>query len=116
MRMMKPEIIEDYIEKVYGYAVNHTYTRDEADELSQEILLTVIRELSKLRDDSKFEPWLWGIANNVAKSFCRSMGKNKATYSYDVLENVPYEESDEDESEELYDFLRTKIASMNSCK
>ncbi len=111
--MMKPEIIEDYIEKVYGYAVNRTYTRDEADELSQEILLTVIRELPKLRDDSKFEPWLWGIANNVAKSFRRFKGKNRATYSYDVLENIPYEESDEGETEEIYDFLRTKIAMLS---
>ena len=110
--MMKPEIIEDYIEKVYGYAVNHTYTREEADELSQEILLTVIRELPKLRDSSKFEPWLWGIANNIAKYFRRSMSKNRATYSYDVLENVPYEESDE-ENEDAYDFLRTKIAMLS---
>ena len=110
---MKTEIIEDYIEKVYGYAVNQTYTRDEADELSQEILLTVIRELPKLRDDSKFEPWLWGIANNVAKSFRRSMGKNRATYFYDVLENAPYEEPDDDEAEETYDFLRAKIAMLS---
>ena len=87
---MKPVIIEDYIEKIYGYAVNHTYTHDEADEMSQEILLMVLRNLPKLRVDSKFEPWLWGVANNVAKSFRRSMGKNRATYSYDVLENVPF--------------------------
>ena len=48
--MMKPEIIENYIEKVYGYAINHTYSRDEADELSQEILFTAIRELPKLTE------------------------------------------------------------------
>lgn len=113
VRMMKPEIIEDYIEKVYGYAVNHTYTRDEADELSQEIMLTAIRELPKLRDDSKFEPWLWGVANNVTRSFRRSMGKNRSMYSYDVLTDMPYEESDENESEEMYDFLRTKIAMLS---
>ncbi len=110
---MKPEMIEDYVERVYGYAVNRTYTSDEADELSQEILLTVIRELPKLRDDSKFEPWLWGIANNVVKSFRRSMGKHQAMYSYDVLENIPWEESEEGENEELYDFLRTKIAMLS---
>ena len=40
--MMKLEIIEDYIDKVYGYAVNHTYTYDEADELLQEILLGLL--------------------------------------------------------------------------
>ena len=111
--MMKSDRIEVYIEKVYGYAVHHTYTRDEADELSQEILLTAIRELPKLRDGSRFEPWLWGIANNVTKSFSRSKGKNRAIYSYDVLEDLPCEESDESEDEETYDFLRTKIAMLS---
>ena len=105
---MKPETIEDYIKKVYGYAVNHTYTRDEADELSQEILLTVIRELPKLRDDSKFEPWLWGVANNVAKFFRRSMGKKQVTYSYDVLENMPYEDYGEEGNEESMTFFAQK--------
>lgn len=111
--MMRSERIEDYIDKVYGFAVNRTYTCDEADELSQEILLTVVRELPKLRDTSKFEPWLWGVANNVAKSFRRSMGRNRALYFYDVLENIPYEETGGDENEELYDFLRTKIAMLS---
>lgn len=111
--MMKPEIIENYVEKVYGYAINHTYSRDEADELSQEILFTAIRELPKLKDDSKFEPWLWGIASNATKSFRRNMGKNKSVYSYDVLENVPFEESPDNDNEELYDFLRTKIAMLS---
>ena len=58
---MDLRFIESYIEKVYGYAVNHTYSREETDELSQEILFTVVRELPKLKDDGKFEPWLWGV-------------------------------------------------------
>lgn len=62
--MMKPDVIESYIEKVYGYSIKHTYSREEADELTQEILFTVVRELPKLRDESKFEPWLWGVAAN----------------------------------------------------
>lgn len=110
---MNVKMIEGYIEKVYGYAVNHTYTRDEADELSQEILLTAIRALPGLRDHSKFEPWLWGIAHNTAKSFSRSKGRNRAVYSYDVLENMPYAESDDSEAEQTYDFLRTKIAMLS---
>lgn len=72
---MEYAIIESYIEKVYGYAVNRTYTREEADELAQEILFTAVRELPRLREESRFEPWLWGIAANVTKSFRRNMGK-----------------------------------------
>lgn len=110
---MNADIIESYIEKVYGYAVNHTFSREEADELSQEILFTAVRELPKLKDDSKFELWLWGIASNVTKTFRRYMGKQRAMYSYDTLESFPYEEEQENESEELYDALRTKIAMLS---
>ena len=41
------------------------------------------------------------------------MGKKQVTYSYDVLENMPYEEYGERENEEIYDFLRTKIAMLS---
>ena len=112
--MMDLGFIESYIEKVYGYAVNHTYSRDEADELSQEILFIVVRELPNLKDDSKFEPWLWGVARNVTKSFRRHMGKQRAMYSYDVPENLSYEDQYFNEQEEMYDFLRTKIAMLSS--
>ncbi len=86
---MKHYNLENYIEKVYGYAVKHTYSREEADELAQEILFTAVRELPRLREDSRFEPWLWGIASNVTKSFRRSLGKQRAMYSYDSLEALP---------------------------
>lgn len=111
---MKYNIMEGYIEKVYGYAVNHTYSREEADELAQEILFTAVRGLPDLREESRFEPWLWGIANNVTKCFRRNMGKQRAMYSYDTLENLSYEDEYFDTQEETYDFLRTKIAMLSA--
>ena len=111
--MMTPDKIEDYIEKMYGYAVHHTYSSDEADELSQEILYTAIRELPKLRDDSRFEPWLWGVAAKVTKSFRRTMGKYRAVYSFDVPEDIPFYDSDDYESEKIFDALRAKIAMLS---
>ena len=114
MRMMNYDIIEGYVSKVYGYAINHTYSREEADELSQEILFTVVRELPKLRDISKFEPWFWGVASNVTKSFRRYMGKQRAMYSYDTLDNLSYEDQYNDDQEEVYDSLRTQIAMLSA--
>ena len=111
---MDASIIEAYVEKVYGYATNHTYSRDEADELSQEILFTAIKQLPKLKDESKLEPWLWSIASNVTKSFRRFMGKRRAMYSYDTLDNMLYEDEYFDDTEEIYDSLRTKIAMLSS--
>lgn len=111
---MDKSIIEGYIEKVYGYAIGHTYSREEADELSQEILFTAVRELPKLRDEGKFEPWLWGIASNVTKSFRRYKGKQRAVYSYDTLTDLSYEDEYDDEQEKTYDLLRTRIAMLSS--
>ncbi len=111
---MQYDIFESYVEKVYGYAVRHTYSREEADELAQEILFTAVRELPRLRDESKFEPWLWAIAGNVTKSFRRSLGKQRAMYSYDVPENLSYEDAYFDDREEIYDSLRTKIAMLSA--
>ncbi|MBR3715057.1 MAG: RNA polymerase sigma factor [Clostridia bacterium] len=114
VRTMVANIIESYVEKVYGYAVNQTYSREEADDLSQEILFTVVRELPKLKDENKFEPWLWGIASNVTKSFRRHMGKQRAMYSYDIPEDMTYEEDLDNDQEAVYDMLRTKIAMLSS--
>lgn len=112
--MLRHDIMESYIEKVYGYAVRHTYSHEEADELAQEILFTAVRELPRLRDEGKFEPWLWGVAGNVTKDFRRKLGKQRAMYSYDTLENLSYEDKYFDEQEEIYDSLRTKIAMLSA--
>ncbi|MBQ8849770.1 MAG: sigma-70 family RNA polymerase sigma factor [Clostridia bacterium] len=111
---MKRDIIDSYAEKVYGYAVKRTYSREEAEELAQEILFTAVRDLHKLRDADKLEPWLWGIAGNVTKSFRRDLGKRRATYSYDTLENLSYEEKYFDDREEIYASLRTKVAMLSA--
>lgn len=110
---MDYSIIENYVERVYGYAVRCTYSREEADELSQEILLTAVREFPKLRDKDRLEPWLWGIAENVAKSFRRKLGRQRKLYAYHMPEHLIYEEWEEDGEEELYAFLRSKIAMLS---
>ncbi|MBQ3028759.1 MAG: hypothetical protein IJD26_06730, partial [Lachnospiraceae bacterium] len=40
---MNSDILEQYVERVYGYAMNHTYSGEEAEELAQEILYTAVR-------------------------------------------------------------------------
>ncbi len=110
---MKIDEIGKYADRVYGYAIKRTYSEDEADELSQEILFTAVREFPKLRDTSRFEPWLWGIADNVTKTFRRTMGRQRAMYCYDIPEDLT--DTDEDDgNEEMYDFLRTKIAMLSA--
>ena len=113
VEVVKIEEIERYVGKVYAFAVKQTFSEDEAADLSQEILFTAIRSLPTLRDDCKFEFWLWGIAKNVSKSFRRRQGRQRAMFFYNVPEELAAESND-DETEELYNLLRQKISMLSA--
>lgn len=106
-------ILEDYVERIYGYAVNKTYTPEEADELSSEILLAALQGLPNLRSRDSFEPWLWGVAANVTKRFRRTAGRQRATYCYNVPEQMLEDAKAQEPEDELYDSLRQKIAMLS---
>jgi RNA polymerase sigma factor (sigma-70 family) len=111
------DILTAYIERIYGYSIKNTFSRDEADELSQEILFTVIKQFATLSDKEKFEPWMWGIAGNVTKVFKRKQGRQRAMYSYDSHESLEKLLLHTDEysfiNEEIYGQMRTKIAQLS---
>ena len=100
-----------YVKRIYAYAARRTYTREEADELTQEILFTAVKAAGTLKDDSKFEAWLFGIADNVTKGFRRHAARRRAMYSYDALESLSYEDAYFDGEE--FELLREKIARMS---
>lgn len=110
---MKQEIIAEYIDKIYAFAVKKTFSEEEAEELSQEILLTALAAFPKLKDEKRFEPWLWGVAVNTAKTFSRHMGRQRAMYVYNASESMLDLPVLEDDSEELYSLLREKISMLS---
>ncbi len=91
--------LEQYIDKVYAYAVKRTFSEEEAAELSQEILFQAVKGLPGLREENSFEPWLWGLAGNVTKTFRRRQGQQRAMYTYDIPEDLPAEENNFSESQ-----------------
>lgn len=110
---MNPQILESYIDRIYAYALGKTISSDEADDLSQEILYQAMANLPKLKDESKFEPWLWGLAANCAMSFRRKKSKERALYLYDVPEIELQEPQLDSDDEELYGSLREKISRLS---
>lgn len=110
---MNYNILENYIDRVYGYAVKNTYSREEADELSQEILLTVMRSMPNLKDNNKFEPWLWGVAANVVKGYRRNKGRQRSIYVYNDFINMAADNLSNDDEEEIYNYLRAKITMLS---
>lgn len=111
---MDYERISTMIDKTFAWSVAHTFSREEAEELTQEILYQAVKSIGELRDENKFEPWFWRLASITLKVFKREMKKSRNTMSYDEVTEAasPIESAFEDDEE--YQNLRRRIAQMSA--
>ena len=107
-------IIENYIERVYSFAKNHTYSMDEAEELSQEIYLQLCKCIATVRSDTSFEAWVWSVSRNTLCAYRRKKGKDRDNVFYygdsnvvDDIEDSPYED-------ERFNILRDKLVKLSA--
>ena len=110
---MTPEILNQYYDRIYGYAHRHTFNEEEAADLTQDILYTVLTQLPTLKNEAAFEGWLWSIAANVTRAFRRKMGRQRAMFVYDMPEDMIWEDEYQIENEELYASLRARVAGLS---
>lgn len=110
---MDGRILTNYIDKIFQFALGKTFSEDEAEELTQEILINVITSMGRLREEEKFEPWLWALASNTARSFRRGRSKQRAMFVYNAPLELYEEPFEEENDEELYSLLREKIAGLS---
>ncbi|WP_062353118.1 RNA polymerase sigma factor [Bacillus kwashiorkori] len=64
-------ICEKYYRVVYQYCFYFTNNRDEAEDLTQETFIKVIKSLSKFRKQANIKTWILSIAKNTAIDFYR---------------------------------------------
>lgn len=110
---MESTILTQYIDKIYKFALTRTFSENEAEELSQEILLNAVVSLPKLREECKFEAWLWALAENTTRSFRRKLGRQRAMFVYDAPESLMEEITLAEDNEEFYEELRGKIVMLS---
>jgi RNA polymerase sigma-70 factor (ECF subfamily) len=77
-------LVRRWEKKVYGLAYRMLGHYEDARDASQEIFLTVYRNLNKFRGDAKFSSWLYRIALNC----CHNKLRERA------LPTVPIEETE----------------------
>jgi RNA polymerase sigma factor, sigma-70 family len=114
---MNNEIFVKYINKILSFSQNRTYSQEEAEELTQEILLQAMKNVSTINDINKFEAWLWGVANNTLKSFRRGRGRIRDMYSPEDFEDIGdqiYYDEYEIEQDDIYSTLRKNITQLSA--
>jgi len=104
------EKIKEVSKTIFSYCIAKTPTREDAEDLSQDILYELIRSSENIRDDSAFYAFMWGVAGNVYKQWYRKKLKNNTCELTDNISSG--DELFEDDKSDIY-LLRRELALLS---
>lgn len=83
------EIVERYGDRIYNLTYRMLGSREEAEDVSQEVFITVFKSIDSFRGDSKFSTWLYRIAVNHCKNrikyLARRHDRDQSEYEEEML-------------------------------
>ena len=65
------ELVNRYANKIYGLALRIIHNPSDAEEVVQDVFLTILKKLDRFREESKFSTWLYRIAANESYMLLR---------------------------------------------
>ncbi|MCE5205574.1 MAG: RNA polymerase sigma factor [Porphyromonadaceae bacterium] len=96
-------LMEKYQLQVFRTVMGFVHTKEDAEEVTQDIFIRVYQSLSSFHHDAEFSTWLYRITVNMSLNFLRSNRKNRllqsleAIFSYRSEEKTPLEEMEQAE-------------------
>jgi len=66
------ELAERYSPRIYQLALRHMKNREDAEEVTQDVLMKVYRKISAFRGDAALSSWIYRITFNTAMSRLRT--------------------------------------------
>ena len=102
-------LLDKYYDHFFRFLASNKISVDEIDDIIHDTLFSVFSKLDTLKDDSKFESWMWRILRNNMNAYFNESNKKKdimfAVDSKDLENlgdevplNVKYEQEYDDES------------------
>lgn len=114
------KLYEEFVRKVLNFIYRMVNSPEEAEDITQEVFVAVYQKLNSLKDNSRFEPWLFRIARNFV--YQRYRARSPSIVSIDALDEngrmvmqLPDERKNPDEafqSEELEDVVSKVIMDL----
>jgi RNA polymerase sigma-70 factor, ECF subfamily len=84
------EVVNRYGDKIYRIALGITHNPSDAEDVLQEVFITLIEKLDTFRGESKFSTWLYRVAANA--SFIRlRIEKTKYRNNVSIEDYVSYD-------------------------
>ena len=110
------KVIAEYVKSIFGFALKRCSTQEDAEDLSQEIVLKAYKSLlikENIQDVGKF---IWTIAHNALSNYYRDNAKIKIGVSIDeVAETLadPKGLFEEEDDKEVINRLQKEIAYLS---
>lgn len=82
------KIITEYLQKIYGFAIKKSYSYDEAEEISAEIVKEVYSSLLRIDDIANIEGYIWRISEHTYSKYVSTKKKYEGV-SIDGIQ-IPY--------------------------
>lgn len=94
-------LVEKYKHMVFTLAIRIIKSREEAEEISQDVFVKSFQKLSNFKGDSKFSTWLYKIAYNTSLDELR---RNKKHVRLENIENI--NDGDLEKVQDALEFLQ----------
>lgn len=95
---------------LFSYCMARTPNRWEAEDLCQDILCELVKSSARLRDERAFYAFMWSLAGNVYKQWCR---KRAGARTCPLPEDVAEIPAADDESDEALYLLRRELSLLS---
>jgi len=109
-------ITTEYLKPIFGFALKRCQNAEDAEDLSQEIVLKAFRALLCKDDIADIDKFIWTIAHNALSNYYRDNRRNMVCVSVDEIAGVladPTAELDADDDAEVIHRLQSEIAYLS---
>ncbi len=69
------EFVEENLKTIFAYALSRVPNKDDAEDLTNDIVLAILQSADKIKNDNAFYGYVWGIASNTYRKFIRKKSR-----------------------------------------
>lgn len=67
--------VEENLKTIFAYSLSRISHKEDAEDLTEDIVLAILQSADKIRDDNAFYGYIWGIAANTHRKFLRKRSR-----------------------------------------
>lgn len=80
--------VEENLKTLFAYALSRVSNKEDAEDLTNDIVLAILGSADKIRDQNAFYGYVWGIAANTYRKFLRKKSRRQQELHVEALQGA----------------------------